>query len=249
MENPTKREMRASGSFVRFLLARLRLCFLNESTTRWSRVRPSARLGPSSPSSSPSPLATASLIAVTIARRARRCARTPGGSAWARATSISNARARSRPARAEESTRRTCARGDEDEDGDEDDARCEHDATADAFVELIARIVATNEGEVVSEGGLREGLVRSLNFFCLDFEEGEKHNYSNHSAAISEREMKPDAASSASCATSSMPYPPHGSIGVFVADAPRRRGVAFSTYLVTPDFATLYRRSCTDAPF
>ena len=163
MENPTKREMRASGSFVRFLLARLRLCFLNESTTRWSRVRPSARLGPASPSSSPSPLATASLIAVTIARRARRFARTPGGSARARAaTSNSNARARTRPARADEPTRRTCAR--EDEDEDEDDARCEHDATADAFVELIARIVATNEREVVSEGGLREGLVRSPNF-------------------------------------------------------------------------------------
>ena len=210
-ENPTKREMRASGSLVRFLLARLRLCFLKESTARWRRVRPSAaRLGPASPSSSPSPRATASLIAVTIARRARRCAGTPGELAWARTESNSNARALGRPARADESIRRTCAR--EEEDADEEDARCEHDATEDAFVELIARIVETSARLCLREGCVFLGSARLTRVVSR-----QRNDYSNHSAVISESEMKPDAASSASCTTSSIPYPPHGSIGVFVA--------------------------------
>ena len=123
------------------------------------RVRPSAaRLGPASPSSSPSPRATASLIAVTIARRARRCAGTPGERAGARTESNSNARALGRPARADESIRRTCAR--EEEDADEEDARCEHDATEDAFVELIARIVETSARLCLREGCVFLGSTR-----------------------------------------------------------------------------------------
>ena len=53
---------------------------------------------------------------MTIVRRARRCAGTPGESAWARTESNSNARALGRPARADESIRRTCAREDEHAD-------------------------------------------------------------------------------------------------------------------------------------